>query len=494
MFEFFQKSRSVLGMNARNLEFIRPHNPKRAKEIADNKLLCKSVLKKNGIFVSGLIAKIKTATELEAFDWQTLPNSFALKPNRGFGGEGIIVVYGKKKPARPSASMSETLQAGNGFATGDAGGNHNDAWIKADGSLIIIDDLKNHIRNIIDGSFSLSNIPDIAFFEERLQLLRFFKPYTYKGIPDIRVIVFNKVPVMAMLRLPTKESSGKANLQQGAIGAGIDMSSGTTTTAIQGKSGFIDTVPGTRLLLSGLKIPYWKDILTLSVKAQEVSGLGFLGVDIAIDKERGPIILEINAYPGLSIQLCNKTGLKERLERVRGLQIKTVEKGVRVGMELFGGEIEEEMENISGKKIVGSSEKIKFTLPDGKEIEVLAKIDTGAYSTSIDIELAKQLGFGPTLESFSQIDLSAYKLLPENESLIKKDFLEKHKEKIPFLEDVAVIFSSSGSSLRPVVKIEFKLDNEIVSSSANITDRKNLKYPVIVGKKDLRKFLIDVNK
>ncbi len=469
MFDFFKKGRSVLGMNARNLDFIRPYNSKHAKEIADNKLLCKSVLKKNGVFVSELIAKIKTAEELEAFDWQILPASFALKPNRGFGGEGIIVVYGKKK-------------------------DRNDAWIKADGSLITIEDLKSHIRNIIDGSFSLSNIPDIAFFEERLQLLKLFKPYAYKGIPDIRVIVFNKVPVMAMLRLPTKESGGKANLQQGALGTGIDMFSGTTTTAIHGKSSFIDKVPGTRLLLSGLKIPYWKDILTLSVKAQEVSGLGFLGVDIAIDKERGPVILEINARPGLSIQLCNKTGLKERLERVRGLQIKTVEKGVRVGMELFGGEIEEELENISGKKIIGSSEKIKFNLSDGKEIETLAKIDTGAYSTSIDIELAKQLGFGSTLESFSQIDLSGYKLLPENESLIKKDLLEKYKEKIPFLEDVAVIFSSNGSSLRPVVKTDFKLDNEIVSAKVNITDRTNLKYPVIIGKRDLRKFLIDINK
>jgi len=40
---------------------------------------------------------------------------------------------------------------------------------------------------------------------------------------------------MAMLRLPTKESGGKANLQQGAIGLGIDMASGVTTSAVQGR-------------------------------------------------------------------------------------------------------------------------------------------------------------------------------------------------------------------------------------------------------------------
>ena len=240
-FSFFKKANQLLGMNSRNLEFIRPYNLRRAKKLADNKLLSKRFLKKNGITISPLIAKIKNIEELENFNWDSLPNSFALKPNRGFGGEGIVVVYGRKK-------------------------DRTDAWIKADGSIITISDLKSHIQNILDGSFSLSNTPDMAFFEERLKLLRLFKPYTFKGIPDIRVIVFNKVPVMAMLRLPTKESGGKANLQQGAIGVGIDMATGVTTSAILGKTKFIEKVPGTRLSLSGIKIPYWKDILTLSVK------------------------------------------------------------------------------------------------------------------------------------------------------------------------------------------------------------------------------------
>jgi len=223
MFEFIKKSRKVLGIDARNLEYIRPYNLKTSKLIADDKLLCKKILKKNNISVPRLIAKIKTYEELENFDWSSLPESFALKPSRGLGGEGIIVVYGKKK-------------------------NGENSWIKADGSIIILDDLKTHIRNILDGSFSLSNTPDIAFFEERVRLLKLFKPYAYKGIPDIRIIVFNKVPVMAMLRLPTVASKGKANLQQGAIGAGIDLATGTTTTAVLGKSKIIEYIPETRLL------------------------------------------------------------------------------------------------------------------------------------------------------------------------------------------------------------------------------------------------------
>ena len=454
-------------MNSRNLDYIRPNNLLEAKKLADDKLLSKKILKKNDVPVPTLIAKIKSRDDLESFNWQDLPETFALKPNRGFGGEGILIVYGKKK-------------------------NHEHVWIKADGSLVTIADLKDHIRNILDGSFSLSNTPDVAFFEERLQLLKLFKPYAFKGIPDIRVIVFNKVPVMAMLRLPTRESGGKANLQQNAIGVGIDMASGITTTAIQGKRGFIEQIPNTRLVLSGIKIPRWRDILALAVKTQEISGLGFLGADIAIDKERGPVILELNARPGLSIQLANRSGLKERMDRVAGLAIKTSEKGVRVGMDLFGGEVEEELEEISGKKIISTIERVKLIGRDGKEVEAEAKIDTGAYSTSIDLEIAKTLGFQETIDAFSALDMSQYKLTPESELSVKKDILNKFKDSVSFLEDVSVIFSSSGSSVRPVVKIVCILDGVHTETKANIISRENLKHPMIVGRRDLKNFLIEI--
>lgn len=453
-------------MNSRNLEYIRPFNRVTAKRLADDKLLTKRVLKKNGIAVPKLIAKIKNLDDLEKFDWQTLPNSFALKPNRGFGGEGIVVVYGRKK-------------------------GRTDAWIKADGSLITIEDLKTHIRNILDGSFSLSNTPDIAFFEERLQLLKLFKPYAYKGIPDIRVIVFNKVPIMAMLRLPTKESGGKANLQQGAIGVGIDMALGVTTTAIQGKNKFIENVPGARLVLSGIKIPYWKDILRLAVRAQEVSDLGFLGVDIAIDKELGPVVLELNARPGLSIQVANLAGLKRRLERVAGLKIKTLEKGVRVGMDLFGGEIEEELEEISGRKIIGPVEKVKLIGKDGQEVEAEAKIDTGAGFSSIDTELAKELGFEDVLNFFDKIELPT-DFPREKAQEIIKGLKEKYKH--PDLVDIDIIYSSHGVSIRPKINIALILDQLNIPANVNIARREDLKYGIIIGRRNLGKFLIDVNK
>ncbi len=468
MFSLFQAQKSLLGMNARNLDYVRPFNHAKGKRIADQKLLCKRVLAKEGIPVPKLIGKIRTYRDIETFDWNALPDSFALKPNRGFGGEGILVVYARKK-------------------------NKPDTWVKADGSTIDINDLKNHIQNILDGSFSLSNSPDVAFFEERLKLSKILKPYTYKGIPDIRVIIFNRVPVMAMLRLPTVESGGKANLQQGAIGVGIDMANGTTTTAIIGKGRRVEYVPGTRLLLSGVKIPRWKEILTMAVKAQDASTLGFLGADVAIDRDLGPVILELNARPGLSIQLANMSGLKERLERVKGLKIKNVDHGVRVGMNLFGGEIEENIEELSGKHVIGIVEKVKLIGKDGKEIEVEAKIDTGADSSSIDRALAEELGFSEALKVFESIPKPTVSNRDEAnqiEESLHKAVVGKH----PDLADVAFVYSSNGFSFRPKVNLTLVLDKQELSAKPTVVDRSTLQYRAIIGRRNRGSFLVDVSK
>jgi alpha-L-glutamate ligase-like protein len=476
MFESIKNARKLLGMNARNLEYIRPYNRKKAKQLADSKLLSKRKLGKSEIPVPKLLAKIKSIEELENFDWSSLPSSFALKPDRGFGGEGIMIVYARKKPPK------NVVQNGTDNIVPNV-------WIKADGSKVTVEDLKSHIRNILDGAFSISNLPDVAFFEERLTLLKLFKPYAYKGIPDIRVIVFNRIPVMAMLRLPTKESGGKANLQQGGIGVGIDLTSGVTTTAVLGKGKIIDYVPGTRQLLSGIKIPYWKDILLLAVKAQEISGMGFLGADIAIDRERGPVFLEINARPGLSIQVANLAGLRERLERIVGLKIKTAQRGVRVGRDLFGGEIEGELEDISGRKIIGPVEKVKLIGKNEKTVEVEAKIDTGAGFTSIDTDLAEQLGFEDTVREYQKIETT----YADIEHLSKKERWDIFKH-IPDILSTVVVHSASGSTYRPTIRITIVMDDVTISTKVTLINRAQLKYPIIIGKRNLRKFLIDVSK
>jgi len=457
------KSKDILGMNARNLIYIRPNNLKSAKRLADDKLRCKRVLKKARVPVPRLIKSIKTQEDLDNFDFSTLPNSFVLKPNFGFGGEGILVVYGRKK------------------------GNEN-IWVKANRSQVTEQHLRTHVKNILDGSFSRTGTSDIAFFEERIRLYPGFKPYAFRGVPDIRVIVYNRVPVMAMIRIPTEVSGGTSNLHRGGIGVGIDMATGVTTTAIQ-YDRVVEKSPN-GLLLSGIKIPQWKEILELAIKAQDVSRLGYLGADIAIDRENGPVFMELNARPGLSIQVANQEGLLARLNRVEGLKIKTVRRGVALSRNLFGGEIEDEIEGLSGKRIIGTVEKIKIIGRNKKEITVEAKIDTGAGFTSLGLELAKELGFINTIIAYETIYSEQggwdklKKLSTKERSLLFK--------KVPYLIDTAIIHSSHGTTYRPVVKVKVVMDKKTIPARVTIISREHLKYPAIIGRRNLKRFLVEV--
>jgi alpha-L-glutamate ligase-like protein len=117
---------------------------------------------------------------------------------------------------------------------------------------------------------------------------------------------------MAMVRLPTRASDGKANLHQGAVGAGVDIALGETLTGVL-KNDVVDDHPDTGALIAGLRIPQWDFILESAARGYEVTGLGYLGVDMVIDADRGPLMLEMNARPGLNIQIANGTGLSNRI-------------------------------------------------------------------------------------------------------------------------------------------------------------------------------------
>jgi alpha-L-glutamate ligase-like protein len=428
MFDFLEKSRHILGMNARILTYMRPSNSLRAIRIADNKLLAKKILRKNGLSVLQTYSIIREIQELKNFDWTSLPSTFTLKPNRGLGGEGILIVYGRKKK-------------------------YPYPWVKADKKIVEIKDLQAHILNILEGTYSMTNLPDTAFFEERIKLLKLFKPYAYRGIPDIRIIVYNSVPVMAELRLPTKESGGKANLHLGGIGVGIDMGTGVTTTAIQ-HDRLIEYIPGTRLPLRGIQIPEWKEILRLAIMAQQITRIGFLGIDIAIDREKGPVILELNTRPGLSIQIANLSPLDERLKRIKGLKIKTVTKGVKIAQDLFGGEVEEELEEISGRRVIGINEPIEILDAEKNKHLTMVKVDTGAYRTTICSSLAEELGINKII---------GYKK----------------------------VRGALGIEERPIINLSFILDKRLVTTEAFMANRTEMKYDIIVGRRDLKRFLID---
>jgi alpha-L-glutamate ligase-like protein len=120
---------------------------------------------------------------------------------------------------------------------------------------------------------------------------------------------------MSMVRLPTRGSDGKANIHRGAIGVGIDIGQGMTLSGVH-HSEIVTHHPDTGNPVSGIQVPYWESILLTTARATDMTGLGYLGVDMVIDSERGPLLLELNARPGLQIQIANRMGLLRRLDLI----------------------------------------------------------------------------------------------------------------------------------------------------------------------------------
>lgn len=77
----------ILGMNARNLQYIKKQNPRKAVRLADNKLQTKKFLGERGIPFAETYAVIRSRKQLVNFDFSTLPaKNFVLKPNHGSKG------------------------------------------------------------------------------------------------------------------------------------------------------------------------------------------------------------------------------------------------------------------------------------------------------------------------------------------------------------------------------------------------------------------------
>jgi alpha-L-glutamate ligase-like protein len=296
MFETARKLRKmgVLGLNERNADFIMRLNPRRLYPRVDDKVLTKELALKAGMAVPDLYGVIVHQADVKNLGKMVADkDSFVIKPAQGSGGDGIFVVTGRSERKRESFRLSSGL-------------------------LISEGDLQHHISNIVGGQYSLSGNRDKALIEYCVHFDPTFAEVSFQGVPDIRVIVYRGYPVMAMVRLPTRASDGKANLHQGAVGAGVDMSTGTTLSGVLSDH-LVEDHPDTGALIAGLKIPNWNFILQSSARGYEVTGLGYLGVDMVIDADRGPLILEMNARPGLNIQIANGTGLANRVARIEEL-------------------------------------------------------------------------------------------------------------------------------------------------------------------------------
>ena len=469
---WFFHNPGLLGINARNLLYIKAYNPKKAIMLADSKVKTKNFLSARGVPVAKLYGLIRNKHELRAYDWNSLPNSFVVKPNSGYGGEGIIVITGRK------------------------GGN----WIKSNEEIITSDELSRHVADILDGRYSLANISDMAFFEQKLEAPPPFNKMSYKGLPDIRVVVHNLIPVMAMIRLPTEESQGKANVHLGGIAVGIDIAKGEMTHITQYNKE-IDSIPGYGPV-NGVKIPDWEEILLIASRVQQITNLGFAAVDITLDKS-GPVLLEINARAGLAVQVANMAPLRKRLERIEGIKVASPEKGVRIAQDIFGQKIEYAEEKTPKKPIIGNLERVEVI---GRKTnkKIIAKIDPNKEKSVLDVHIAEQVGLD---EGYCKFNLIGHRI----QTVVDTDDFKGEKFKMvigqrdirDFLIDPAKHLAAekaasekASSSIAHIVRHfdneELKgIDNEIVSIDSEIHLLSHLK-PINL-KDEENKFLSDTS-
>lgn len=419
--------KDILGMNARNQLFV-PLNSKRARSICTSKYATKLLLQSNNIPSAQVYGILATSEDVEDFNWQELEKNFVIKPTNGHAGKGVVA-----------------------FRTQHSDKEH---WTDAIGNSWSLDDIKLHCIDILSGQYSTHGTNHNIIVEERIPIHPKLLKYTYKGTPDIRVVVFNSVPVMALLRLPTEESGGRANQSQGALGVGVDIATGITTYAAAHKTQLVQHLPGTKLKLNGIKIPFWKELLTTAVEAARAAGLMFTGVDIFIHEEKGPMVVELNAYPGLSIQIANKAGLRRRLERVQDLNVLDANHGVRIAQALFAENFASKIKEEGTLPIIETNETIVIYGDKKQKVEKKALINTGRFRSTIASDLAQELGL---------IDM----------------------------DDLLWFQQVSGEGKRPVVEMKFKLKDKIVTTSVIVSKKLNKNaQKVEIGRNDLSGFVI----
>ncbi len=282
------EAKGIMGINRRNADYVLKYNKRSLYPVVDDKILTKERAIANGINVPKMYGIIETEKDIGKLE-QILAgyDDFVIKPAQGAGGDGILVIADRFEGRYKTVS----------------------------GKIISHDEIEYQVSNILTGLYSLGGGRDRALIEYRVKPDPIFKSISYEGVPDIRIIVLQGYPIMGMLRLPTRQSGGKANLHQGAIGVGVDLATGLT---LQGTwlNNKISKHPDTTQPVANVQLPHWQQFMELAASCHELCGLGYIGVDMVLDQEQGPLILELNARPGLNIQIANNAGLTPRAHAI----------------------------------------------------------------------------------------------------------------------------------------------------------------------------------
>jgi len=296
----------ILWVNKRALKYIKPFNPKKKIRLADSKLETKKLLKDIDIPHPQLLDVIKDRIQLKDYTFYNfIWKDFVVKPNRGSKWKWVMIC--------------NMIDENN---------------IKASWSIFNIYEFKKQIVDILDGKYSLTLWNDKVLIEERIMPGDDFDLFCQYWLADIRIISRNLIPVMAMLRYPTKESWWTANIAKWWIWFGIDIGSWKI------KSMYYKRKIYTKDFLEEFKhfknktIPYWDDMLLYSSQIQYFTNIWYLWLDWSISK-KWPTLIEINARAGMEIQLVNASWLENRLMKISDIKINSPSKWVEIWKTLF---------------------------------------------------------------------------------------------------------------------------------------------------------------
>ena len=226
-------------MNHRNASCILDHNPRELFPIVDDKLRMRTFVG-IGVATPEIYCSVNSHAELRKLpELLSGRSDFVIKPNHGSGGG----VPSDNRQGRRLLSSPQRRTVATGA-------------------------MCQYIADILSGMYSLGGRPDAALIQQRVRLHPSFTPIAFKGIPDIRVILYRGEPAMAMLRLPTRASNGAGNLHQGGIGTGIDLATGRTNRAVQ-RNRVVERHPDTEVPLVGRLVPYWPRVLVMARRVAE---------------------------------------------------------------------------------------------------------------------------------------------------------------------------------------------------------------------------------
>src|SRR5690349_16326010 len=174
MFWLFRAARQlkelgILGINRRNAACIQDHNPRALFPVVDDKLRMRDLCERIGVPSPKIYAVVTYNAQLRRLpELLGQHGDFVVKPNHGSAGRGVLVVVGRDGAA----------------------------YLRHNGERLPLEPLRQHLSDILSGMYSLAGRPDQAIVQQRVRLHPAFAPYSYKGIPDIRVVLYRNRPAM----------------------------------------------------------------------------------------------------------------------------------------------------------------------------------------------------------------------------------------------------------------------------------------------------------